>query len=118
LVFFLDFFFFGVYSNGSGFAGIDVGNFTAALIQSADGEFVSSLFQLISEMKELMSICLSLFVSLFFSSWGNSLLAPLSRLPSRKPEDQQTSLTRMVVSSPVSQGTLSRFGMGYSTPKS
>ena len=30
------------YSNGSGFVDIDVGNFTAVLIQSADGEFVST----------------------------------------------------------------------------
>lgn len=32
---------YNYYSNGSGFAGIDVGDFIATLIQSADGEFVS-----------------------------------------------------------------------------
>lgn len=30
------------YSDGSGFADITVGNFNAALIQAADGEFVSA----------------------------------------------------------------------------
>ncbi|KAK0194981.1 subtilisin-like protease [Armillaria mellea] len=33
-----------IYDNGSGFAGISVGNFTAALIQAADGEFLVSQF--------------------------------------------------------------------------
>ena len=33
-------------SNGNGFAAIDVGNFTATLIQAADGEFVSFKRQL------------------------------------------------------------------------
>lgn len=32
-----------LYSNGTGFSAIDVGNFTATLIQAADGVFVSIL---------------------------------------------------------------------------
>ena len=31
-------------SNGNGFANIEVGGFQAALIQAADGEFVSHLY--------------------------------------------------------------------------
>ena len=31
------------FSNGNGFAGIEVGNFTAVLIQAADGTFVRAL---------------------------------------------------------------------------
>ncbi|KAG7446685.1 pyrolysin [Guyanagaster necrorhizus] len=33
-----------IYDNGNGFAGISVGNFTATLIQAADGEFLVSQF--------------------------------------------------------------------------
>ncbi|KAK0476848.1 subtilisin-like protease [Armillaria novae-zelandiae] len=33
-----------IYDNGNGFAGISVGNFAAALIQAADGEFLVSQF--------------------------------------------------------------------------
>ena len=33
-----------LFSNGSGFNAIDVGDFEATLIQAADGEFVSKSF--------------------------------------------------------------------------
>ncbi|KAL0572698.1 hypothetical protein V5O48_009272 [Marasmius crinis-equi] len=33
-----------IYDNGSGFAAVDVGNFTATLIQAADGEFLVNQF--------------------------------------------------------------------------
>lgn len=87
------------FSNGSGFSGIDVGDFVATLIQAADGEFVSVT------IKSTFSFDWSEGVP----SWSNnSPQVFLSHLPFLNPAQALPSLTPVVVSFPPSAGKLIR----------
>jgi hypothetical protein len=89
---------FGI-SNGSGFYGIDVGNFTAALIQAVDGEFVSqALWTGDRDYSHLLN------------SWSNNLLQEYpSPFHSHKSAHPPTFLILLEVSSPHSPGKLPPF---------